>query len=540
MAETLVCGRGIYNRNTVLISGNKIFGSNSALILRKINDLTFINNYIQSDNESASLISAVNCNNVFIDANTLINKLGLSIISNSNCTNLSIKDTNTFINMNGIVDLHSYTFLRSISGYSGLEFDSTEGGIVELKVYGYTEQTINDGEKISPENLIEYQSVNDDGDLTLSFNGTTCSDSRVKRGLPLRNSDLATYVDSNGQAWAADYRDWANGVDWHITEEYVLTGDEDVRDHSDDTITIRWKSLENDKKSIGSDYRYYYNMLSNAFKYGLNSTGLSDANADGSVFSISAYNSYFTNAEGFKTMCKTLYEAGTPIKILYLLKEPYTTPIDPEELLIYNQIKILSSGNIASNSMDLYMDSVYLLPDNYWKGTKKLINVGIDEFTSTTTSEIKTDVSPIEIQQGVSININGYIRDRLAYYSVAVFNIEDIISDTVSIRYAISQDTANFPAFVVKDIDEKIVDVVMCESTEPGFFTSVYNIPNSASKIYVNINTYSTDNILQRIEYVIHNKLRDCVLEHSYSKEQIDAVLGAYITDVANLVGGDA
>ena len=528
-----------FERKHVLVSGNRIFTQNRPLVFWKVDDLKFMNNFINSDRESGALVAFTNCSDVYIDANTVVNGAGLSTITSSNCTNLTLTDKNILVTRDGHVDLKEYKLLRSLSGFTELSFDSTENGIIHLMVHGYTTQTIPEGVTLSPENMIEYESVNESGDLTTTLNGTTCTDSSVKRGIPC-SGDISNYTDASGQKWIADYRDWANGVDHHLVEEYVLTGEEAFSDYDETHVIITWDALKNDKKSIGSDYRYQYRLLCNAFLYGLNATGLEVSNAFGTSFSVSAYESYYTNAEGLKSLCKTLYDAGTPIKILYVLQAPYTTPIPQQEMDAYNQVRVLESGNAVSNSMELYMKLLYLLPDEYLTGAKQIVRTELDAFTSVEVTEIKTPMVAAEILADSSIRTNGTFSTPRYGYTVTVFDSASLISRDVEITYAVSSDTV-IPAFVVKDAGGAVIDYVMCGTSVAGWFKGTYTVPENAAMIYVNTRTNADGyDILQCIEYETKSRFRDSVSQYAYTKEQIDSALGSYITDVAKLVGGDA
>lgn len=367
-----------YIRKNLRITNNSIYG---AIDINHCYNTILDNNIVISDYSKP--VNIANSDVLHIDGNTFTMDKDIAM---SNCTNSFIGDNNTYIKSDS-VSRSKKEFEIMIREESGQQITVPNmKAAPSIKYYG---DSVAD-ESATVENMVEYTVFNKNGDLILNIGEQTLTDSVPKYAIRTKQKDLANYIDENGNAYISDYRDWENGVDWHYIRELVITGDETLYS-SFPLIAYRldqnWKESSIPYIGMYADntpgfVRYDTPFVSN-FYYRYSET---DSTVNLPIYIASAkllciypqnYNSslkQFETEESWYAWCKEKYNAGTPLKVLYALYEPYTTPIPENELSVYKELVADGSDVEITSNANKKFEVSYFIDDKYTRGVKQLIN----------------------------------------------------------------------------------------------------------------------------------------------------------------------
>ena len=192
----------------------------------------------------------------------------------------------------------------------------------------------------------------------------------VLRAIPVTDSSLATYTDSNGQMWCADEIDLEKGVYVQNIYEKVFTGDE-----------IFTKST-----MVSGNYYSHTDTIPALNKGTLTLTGalcshLSEKVADrlwdtvGDGFNISSSGSSIrlrfediSSIEGLKNKLKEWYTNGNPLVIVCKRATPIETPLSPEIISQYKELHTNLPNTTILNDENAFMEIEYIAePKSYIK-----------------------------------------------------------------------------------------------------------------------------------------------------------------------------
>lgn len=186
-------------------------------------------------------------------------------------------------------------------------------------------------------------------------------------GLPVESG--GNYVDSNGQQYICNYRDWERGVDVYKCKELILTGGEtegwQTYSHAaynvDNVFRLRITDMI-DIKNIA--YIKGATVLSNYFEYGgyvsehkPTGIGLSEANYIYLRFD-GEHDAIVTTAE-LRAFLNDKYVNGNPVEVVYVLAKPIETPIPEAELQAYRALHTNYPNTTILNNSDTYMKVAY-------------------------------------------------------------------------------------------------------------------------------------------------------------------------------------
>ncbi len=515
-----------FARENIFIENNFIHDRNGSKFVY-INGLHINRNIIRSAEEN---IRISDCVDVLLHSNNFEVTDGTCITSSNN-TDFHLFDDNVLVEKGKKLDINNYKFAKSYRGIDNAVTDAPVGSQLAIRVYGYT--IMEDETQPSPDRFVEFRSVNDEHDLYVDINGFNVPDASAKKAVKVSSTDISN-CEFGGELYLSDYRDWNEGVDVHMVEEHVFDGTETLQLYSSNSILVSWAGMKN---AIGSDYRRDCRIVCNGLNNDYSSGRfISYANAQGSKIEIHGYNDYFPDLNSFSEWCKQKYEEGTPLRIIYALKEKYVTDIPSEEKRIYDMYS-KSVGKDEINCQGLFYELVYTLDDEYYLSAKEIAKSQIEE--AIRTKELK-DYSVMEILETIqdrSIRTNGTISDARKGYNVCSFTVYELQNEILSITYAVSSDITNYPAFLFKDVNGKVIDVITCGTTETGKYTEEYRVPNNAYTLYVNTRQSQTEDIARLCNITHENKVLDSLSEFVYTKKQIDEIFGSTYSVLSELIG---
>jgi hypothetical protein len=362
-------------RKNVHIHNNTILGeiyiSYATNLSVKENSITY--------NENAAL-KVYNSNNVIIEANTIHGEESYLI---TNCNDVMLGENNIFVKASGITSSKPDTsiIVKEATGQA-FNIDSLTNKPC-IYYYGTTQADLT----ATIEDMKEYTVFNSERDLTITIGDYIIYDTVPKYALQTKNGDIANYVDENGIKYFADYRNWDLGVDYHYINELVLTGNEKFYEPAfPNRLAIRldWTFGNDDFNGLvdlENNYsRYDMPGVSNFYNSALGAQNpIYASGKKGQALDIypntviEGLYSFDTIAD-FQLWCKEKYENGTPLKLLYPLAKPYTTPIPEAEMEAYNAIVAHGQAVTITSSANKKFDISYLLDDMYVRAVNQMID----------------------------------------------------------------------------------------------------------------------------------------------------------------------
>ena len=190
----------------------------------------------------------------------------------------------------------------------------------------------------SPEYPQEIVSAGKDGEIVVTIDGETPKTltALTPNGLPgIKVASGGNWTDSTGQQWVSDVIDLTRRKYLHLLGVHTFTGEEDIVSWAggDARLPLYYP----DKPSVTYS-KCMSNLLVSGESYAV-LTGTDSTvgcNQGGIVFhfpGIQGMADYGTLVNTAKAKLKELYNAGTPLTVLYQLSEPYETDLTEEEMV---------------------------------------------------------------------------------------------------------------------------------------------------------------------------------------------------------------
>lgn len=244
----------------------------------------------------------------------------------------------------------SAAIIETAKGNPAVCEDSVEWGLQGMRVYGKSTQ---DGIP-SPENPVPIVSAGDEGSvsITLSDGGSqsqslTFSTPNGLPGIPVDSG--GNFVDSTGQEWICNYRDWTRGVDVQNLGECVADGTTNKFVYNNDESLPFWNLPHNTAPSTNQNYtKVYYSDYFSPSSFGANS-----------LFNFiwtqpSMMEPYgFTTADELNAFCVEKNSEGKPLTIMYVLEAPIETPIPVDELAAYRALHAYDGTSVVTPDDEL-------------------------------------------------------------------------------------------------------------------------------------------------------------------------------------------
>ena len=218
--------------------------------------------------------------------------------------------------------------------------------LVGLRICGKTTQNGTP----TPATPVDFVSVGCSGSITVNIDGKSDAQSMTiatPNGLPgIPVSSGGTYIDSSGQQWICDEKDYANGVYVQRIGLKTLTGTEGYFDYISGYGVVSVTLPHADRTSV---------LCSHA----LEGNGVSWASANSIAFKVSLFGGA-TMAE-FVSYVAAQYKNGTPIKIAYVMPTPIETPLSEEELAAYAALHTYRGNTTVTNDASAHMELEYVM-----------------------------------------------------------------------------------------------------------------------------------------------------------------------------------
>lgn len=242
-----------------------------------------------------------------------------------------------------------------VAGESVSMGDAVEFGFIGCRIFGKTTQNGTP----TPDAPVELVSVGSRGSITVNITGKSDAQSmtiETSNGLPgIPVTSGGNYIDSKGQKWACDEKDYANGVYVQRIGLKTLTGTEDYFDYISGFGVVSANLQHVDHTRL---------LCSHA----LDGNGVSWANANAISFKVSLFGCA-TMAE-FVSYVAAQYKNGTPIEIAYVMPTPIETPLSEEELAAYASLHTYRDSTTVSNDAGAYMELEYVMDSKKYIDSK--------------------------------------------------------------------------------------------------------------------------------------------------------------------------
>ena len=229
----------------------------------------------------------------------------------------------------------------TVKGNPAVCEESIAWGFQGLKVYG---KSVQDGVP-TPENPVPILSAGGGGEISVTVSGGATANQNLTistpdglLGIPVKSG--GTFIDSSGEQWKSDYRDYAAGSDFQWVGKTIVDGAEN-KFIADD---VYW----NLKFSTSPNIEHFPGVLSQYF--GQNSFS-SNTNYDFLFTSQARMNLYGINTiDELNQLCQKWNTDGDPLTICYTMREPIITPIPPEELAAYRALTTYDGTTVVSTT----------------------------------------------------------------------------------------------------------------------------------------------------------------------------------------------
>lgn len=175
----------------------------------------------------------------------------------------------------------------------------------------------------------------------------------VLKEVSIQNNDVTSRLALPEGQFLGNFKGYSNSIDKGVLKgqlkEVVLTGNESIYNSSNGNIfriSLDTPHLENTSTQVKTDLvkSNYFNNVSYA--------ELNDASVDNGI---EIYNNYIqfrdsqiASVEEWKAKLKELYDAGTPVKILYVAQTEEQQELSQENLQVINSLQIYQGENNVS------------------------------------------------------------------------------------------------------------------------------------------------------------------------------------------------
>lgn len=265
----------------------------------------------------------------------------------------------------------------TVKGNPAVCEESIAWGFQGLKVYG---KSVQDGVP-TPENPVPILSAGGGGEISVTVSGGATANQNLTistpdglLGFPVKSG--GTFIDSSGEQWKSDYRDYAAGSDFQWVGKTIVDGAENKFIADDVYWNLKFGTSPNIEHLPGVLSQYFGQ---NAFS--------SNTNYD-FLFTIPArMNLYGINTiDELNQLCQKWNTDGDPLTICYTMREPIITPIPPEELAAYRALTTYDGTTVVSttepvaglevkyvaDATNAIIDDTVITPDKTWSSLRIL------------------------------------------------------------------------------------------------------------------------------------------------------------------------
>lgn len=226
----------------------------------------------------------------------------------------------------------------------------------------------------SPDYPQEIVTAGSDGDIDISVSDGADQSQQLAintpNGLPgIPISSGGNFTDETGQQWVCDEVDFEKGVYVKRVIELEFDGSEDWSITSRPNITLDLEDFPG--TTLANRYDGYCTVANYEYDYGGNCVFVEEIRFNGEIYpSVYVGSEFLSNHEidtvqKFKNMLSQLYEAGTPMKIMFPIDmdKSTETPLTDSQLQAYKALMSYDDTTVISTDEDISGMSAKVVTD---------------------------------------------------------------------------------------------------------------------------------------------------------------------------------